>query len=73
MRPNNLSSEFLSVMMLTDNILSQIRQSRIGGAVPTLTESTIKAFDTLIPKNNEEAQKIGKIFECLDHIITLHQ
>lgn len=73
MRPNNLSSEFLSVMMLTDNILSQIRQSRIGGAVPTLTESTIKAFDTLIPKNNEEAQKIGKVFGCLDHIITLHQ
>lgn len=73
MRPNNLSSEFLSVMMLTDNILSQVRKSRIGGAVPTLTESTIKAFDTLIPKNNEEAQKIGKIFGCLDYVITLHQ
>ena len=73
MRPNNLASEFLSVMMLTDNILSQVRKSRIGGAVPTLTESTIKAFDTLIPKNDEEAQKIGKIFGCLDHVITLHQ
>jgi len=73
MRPNNLSSEFLSIMMLTDNILSQVRKSRIGGAVPTLTESTIKAFDTFIPENNEEAQKIGKIFGCLDDVITLHQ
>ena len=73
MRPNNLDSEFLSVMMLTDNIASQVRKSRIGGAVPTLTESNIKAFDTLIPKNDEEAQKIGKIFGSLDHVITLHQ
>ena len=73
MRPNNLNSEFLSVMMLTDNIASQVRKSRIGGAVPTLTESNIKAFDTLIPPNDEEAQKIGKIFGSLDHVITLHQ
>ena len=73
MRPNNLDSEFLSVMMLTDNIASQVRKSRIGGAVPTLTESNIKAFDTLIPQNDEEAQKIGKIFGSLDHVITLHQ
>ena len=73
MRPNNLDSEFLSVMILTDNIASQVRKSRIGGAVPTLTESNIKAFDTLIPKNDEEAQKIGKIFGNLDHVITLHQ
>ena len=73
MRPNNLDSEFLSVMMLTDNIASQVRKSRIGGAVPTLTESNIKSFDTLIPKNDEEAQKIGKIFGSLDHVITLHQ
>ena len=73
MRSNNLDSEFLSVMMLTDNIASQVRKSRIGGAVPTLTESNIKAFDTLIPQNNEEAQKIGKIFGSLDHVITLHQ
>lgn len=73
MRPNNLDSKFLSVMMLTDNIASQVRKSRIGGAVPTLTESNIKSFDTLIPKNDEEAQKIGKIFGSLDHVITLHQ
>ena len=73
MRANKGDEEFISSMLITDNVLKQVSAAKIGGAVPTLTETKIKDFDVVIPCNKDERHKIGAYFKNLDHLITLHQ
>lgn len=73
MRTNKDDSEFFSALLITDSILRQVNAAKIGGAVPTLTETKIKEFDVSIPVNVEEKKQIGQYFTSLDHLITLHQ
>ena len=72
MRVNKDDKEFISSMLITDNVLQQVCTAKIGGAVPTLTETKIKDFDVAIPSKLEQ-QKIGSYFRHLDHLIALHQ
>ena len=72
MRVNKDDKEFISSMLITDNVLQQVCTAKIGGAVPTLTETKIKDFDVAIPSKLEQ-QKIGSYFRQLDHLIALHQ
>ena len=65
-------SEFISSYLISNNILKQVAQTRIGGAVPTLTETEIKRFQISAPKGKEQ-QKIGTLFKQLDDTIALHQ
>lgn len=65
-------SEFVSSYLISNNILKQVAQTRIGGAVPTLTETEIKRFQISAPKGKEQ-QKIGTLFKQLDDTIALHQ
>lgn len=73
MRTNNLNAEFLAAMLVTNAIISQVNSAKIGGAVPTLTETKIKDFDVAIPVFEAEKEQIGQFFSRLDHLITLHQ
>ena len=73
MRTNNLNAEFLAAMLVTNAIISQVNSAKIGGAVPTLTETRIKDFDVAIPVSEAEKEQIGQFFSQLDHLITLHQ
>ena len=73
MRTNNLNVEFLSAMLVTNAIISQVNSAKIGGAIPTLTETRIKDFDVAIPISEAEKEQIGQFFSQLDHRITLHQ
>ena len=73
MRTNNLNAEFLAAMLVTNIIISQVNSAKIGGAVPTLTETKIKDFDVAIPISEAEKEQIGQFFSQLDHLITLHQ
>ncbi|MDV7737711.1 restriction endonuclease subunit S [Enterococcus casseliflavus] len=65
-------SEFISSYLISNNILKQVAQTRIGGAVPTLTETEIKRFQISAPKGKEQ-QKIGIFFKQFDDTIALHQ
>ena len=73
MRTNNLNAEFLAAMLVTNTIISQVNSAKIGGAVPTLTETRIKDFDVAIPVSEAEKEQIGKFFGQLDRLITFHQ
>ena len=73
MRTNNLNVEFLAAMLVTNTIISQVNSAKIGGAIPTLTETRIKDFDVAIPVSEAEKEQIGQFFSQLDHLITLHQ
>ena len=73
MRTNKDDAEFFSALLITDSILMQVNAAKIGGAVPTLTETKIKEFDVSIPISEKEKKLIGQYFRQLDHLITLHQ
>jgi type I restriction enzyme S subunit len=60
-------------MLTSENILQQVAASKIGGAVPTLTETKIKEFNISTPPQVEEKHRIGTFFANLDALITLHQ
>jgi len=46
---------------------------KIGGAVPTMTETELKNIELSMPVNEDEKIKIGTFFTELDRLITLHQ
>jgi len=65
------NQEFISNYLLTDQIQRLVATARIGGAIPTLTETEISKFKLLIPCL-EEQEKIGQVFKQLDDTIALH-
>ena len=73
MRPKEINPEFLANMMINNDSMVQVRRSKIGGAVPTLTETNIKEVDIFIPTEKDELNKIGNIFKNINQLITLHQ
>jgi len=73
MRSNKHNTEFLAALLITNSIFSQVNADKIGGAVPTLTETKIKDFNVAIPVSESEKTQIGQFFTNLDHFITLHQ
>ena len=73
MRTNKADADFLAAMLITNHIISQVNSAKIGGAVPTLTETRIKDFDVAIPASEVEKEQIGQFFTHLDHLLTLHQ
>ncbi|MEB7421478.1 restriction endonuclease subunit S [Staphylococcus arlettae] len=64
--------KFTSTYLTLNKILRQVAQTRIGGAIPTLTESEIKKFQVSFPVY-EEQQKIGSFFSKLDQQIELEE
>ena len=73
MRVKKETEPFISAMLTTEGILKQVASAKIGGAIPTLTETQIKLFDIYEPVFHQEKVKIGEFFSNLDNLITLHQ
>lgn len=71
-RSNELDEYFLSIILTSYNILKRINTIKIGGAIPTMTETELKKFPIQVPKSTEQ-KKIGSFFKQLDNIIALHQ
>ena len=71
-RSNELDEYFLSVILTSYNILKRINTIKIGGAIPTMTETELKKFSIQVPKSTEQ-KKIGSFFKQLDETIDLHQ
>ena len=67
------NQKILSTILTTDKVQSQVASVKIGGAVPTMTETELKNIELSMPINEDERIKIGAFFSKLDNIITLHQ
>ena len=65
--------KILSVALTSMPIQKQITAVKMGGAVPTMTETELKNIDLILPQRSDERIKIGQYFKNLDHLITLHQ
>ncbi|SFK07727.1 restriction endonuclease subunit S [Succinivibrio dextrinosolvens] len=66
------AESFFSNVLLTQGVLKQVAAVRIGGAVPTMTETELKNITYYAPISKEEKLKIGNFFSNLDNLITLH-
>ena len=66
------SEIFMSNVLITHGIMKQVAAVKIGGAVPTMTETELKNLTYFAPVKKEEQKKIGDYFTNLDHFITLH-
>ena len=73
MRVEKDTETFMSNVLITDGVMKQVAAVKIGGAVPTMTETELKNFTYFAPAEKEEKKKIGNYFRTLDHLITLHQ
>ena len=73
MRVKEGTEAFFFNVLITHEILKQIAAVKIGGAVPTMTETELKNFVYYEPTTNEEKLKIGSYFQRIDNLITLHQ
>lgn len=67
------SETFMSNVLITHGIMKQVAAVKIGGAVPTMTETELKNLTYFAPVEKEEQKRIGDYFTNLDHFITLHQ
>ena len=67
------SQKILSVALTSLPVQKQITAVKIGGAVPTMTETELKNIDLFLPQSSDERIKIGEYFTDLDNLITLHQ
>ena len=73
MRVEKDTENFMSNVLITDGVMKQVAAVKIGGAVPTMTETELKNFTYFAPAEKEEKKKIGDHFRTLDNLITLHQ
>ena len=73
MRVEKDTENFMSNVLITDSVMKQVAAVKIGGAVPTMTETELKNFTYFAPAEKEEKKKIGDYFRTLDRLITLHQ
>ena len=73
MRVEEGTEEFFSNVLITQDILKQVASVRIGGAVPTMTETELKNFVYYEPSSPSEKAKMGEYFRNIDNLITLYQ
>ena len=69
----NYLQSIIASILTTNNILNQVNQAKIGGAIPTLTETKIKTFHFHIPNSHSESKMIGLLYSQLDHLLNLQQ
>ena len=68
----HVDSDYLAVYLLTDSIQKQICQAKIGGAVPTFTETEIGKFVISLPSLAEQSA-IGSLFRTLDELLASYK
>ena len=68
----HVDSDYLAVYLLTDSIQKQVFQVKIGGAVPTLTETEIGKFEVKLPSLPEQSA-IGSLFRTIDDLLASYK
>ena len=71
-RTIHVDSDYLAIYLLTDSIQKQVFQVKIGGAVPTLTETEIGKFVVKLPPLPEQTA-IGSLFRTLDDLLASYK
>lgn len=61
--------KILSVVLISASVQKQIAAIKIGGAVPTMTETELKNINLVLPQNDDERIKLGEYFSNLDSLI----
>ena len=74
LKPTNVDSFFLYLILSNSSVQSQIKETVVGGAIPTLSQDSISKFKVLIPpdKDKKEQQKIASCLSSLDEVIAAH-
>ena len=68
MKPTRINSVFLFLIITGNAIQKQIKQTIVGGAIPTLSQDSMSKFNLLVP-NKREQQKIASCLSSLDALI----
>lgn len=72
LKPEAIHPRFLFLMVANASIQKQIRETVVGGAIPTLSQASIAAFKVVAPKP-EEQQKIAECLSSVDELITVQE
>jgi type I restriction enzyme S subunit len=64
LKPKKVDSYFLYLLVSNTAIQTQINETVVGGAIPTLSQESISKFEILVPKTKEQE----KIADCLSSL-----
>lgn len=64
--------KFLCTLLGTDRMLNQYKAMAAGSTVNNLNKDLVGGTTVLFPMMDEQV-KLGEYFDCLDHLLTLHQ
>ncbi|MEC7753240.1 MAG: restriction endonuclease subunit S [Bacteroidota bacterium] len=73
LKPKSINEKFLFLLCIGQTVQQQINETVVGGAIPTLSQSSISNFDIRIPKSPKEQQKIASCLSAVDELITAQQ
>jgi len=69
----NFISKVISIILVTAKVQKQIQSIKIGGAIPTLTETELKKISLYLSNSDTENKLLGYLFDKLDRTISKNQ
>lgn len=70
LKPTKIYDKFLSLLVSHETVQKQISSTIVGGAIPTLSQTSLSKFKIAIPKP-EEQKKIANCIFSLDDLIEM--
>lgn len=67
------SGNFLYQWLNTGTFSKEMSALSHGGTIKHISLDEIRSYEAMMPQNSDEQEKIGKYFDSLDNLITLHQ
>ena len=64
---------FVSIIVRLQYFSEQLNSVLVAGAQPNVSSKDIDAFEFMVPVSKDEQIRLGKYFNDLDNLITLHQ
>ncbi|WP_322910795.1 restriction endonuclease subunit S [Mycoplasmopsis felis] len=65
--------EFIYYLLKSENFQSKVAEKITVGTIPTVAIFNLKKIELFLSKNISEQQKIGKLLENIDNLITLEE
>jgi type I restriction enzyme S subunit len=73
-KTHSINPSFLNVAIASDFVQQGLKTRSLLTAIPMkINKDQIGLIDIKFPKDKAEQEKIGKVFEYIDNLITLHQ
>lgn len=72
-RSKKFDHSFLSSLLLGDNFQNKLSLIVSPNGQTKFNKTELKNIDIILPTSSDEQQYIGRLFENLDNLITLHQ